>query len=141
MQRALSLLAQRDMSRFSERITRLWERLRKPNPIYLETLTVKVKGIDKNLRVQDIAYIQSDSEYVTIYTSEGKHLLRLSLKVLEDQLPPTFKRIHRSVILNSELVVSWQYLQNSTFSFVMKNGQRLTSSRTYKETIRSWLNI
>lgn len=139
LERALSQLAQRDKVQFSERINRLWERYRKPPAHYIEGLTVKVKGLDKNLPVQDIIYLQSDSEYAAIHTLEGKYLQRLALKILEDQLPPGFKRIHRSVILNTEMIESWQYLQNNTFRFLMKNGEQLTSSRTYKKTIEGWL--
>ncbi|MBR4387801.1 MAG: response regulator transcription factor [Prevotella sp.] len=52
--------------------------------------------------MRDIAYVEGMSEYLKIWlTGQAKPLITLlSMKKLEDVLPPTFMRIHRSYIIN-----------------------------------------
>ncbi|MFQ3215453.1 MAG: DNA-binding LytR/AlgR family response regulator [Marivirga sp.] len=50
---------------------------------------------------QDILYIEGLKEYVSFFTRNGKRIIALeSLKKLEEQLPESFMRIHKSYIIN-----------------------------------------
>ena len=125
---------------FSDRINRLWERFNRPAPVFLQYLTVKIKGLEERIDLNDVLYFISNSEYIEIHSQQGKYLQRYALKMLADQLPPQFKRIHRSIIINQQKLKSWHYLNNNTFRFDMVNDTQLVSSRTYKSDIETWLS-
>ena len=57
------------------------------------------------ISVDDIRYIEGMSEYVKIYFDSQKPITALlSMKKLEEQLPPGFMRIHRSYIINLQKI-------------------------------------
>ncbi|WP_417444425.1 LytR/AlgR family response regulator transcription factor [Joostella sp.] len=70
-----------------------------------KTITVK-SGYDLyKLKVDDILYIESDSEYVNFYTADKKIMSLQSLKSLEKILNPSvFIRVHRSYLINKNKV-------------------------------------
>ena len=57
--------------------------------------------------------------------------------------PEGFLRIHRSIILNNRYLDGYQYLGNNEYAFRMKNGNKLMSSRSYKQAIQNYflLNV
>ena len=64
-------------------------------------ITIK-SGYDLNkVKLSDILYVESESEYVMFYLKNRKILSYLSLKKLENTLPSnSFMRVHRSFIVN-----------------------------------------
>jgi len=92
------------------------------------------------LRYENIAYLEAQDKYVFVYTNDGqKHLTDQSLTILSEKLPLQFHRIHKSYIINKELVREMHRHFNSRYLFIMedKAGTRITSGRTYHDTIRS----
>jgi len=49
----------------------------------------------------DILWIESAQNYITINTASESHTIHLTIKAIEDKLPLQFKRIHRSIIVNT----------------------------------------
>ena len=75
--------------------------------MYSKTITVKSGYNLHKLKLSDILYIESDNEYVVFHTSKEKIMSHQSLKSLESILNPTkFKRVHRSFIVNKEVVTA-----------------------------------
>ena len=70
-----------------------------------EYITIK-SGYDLHkVKLADIQFIKSDSEYVTFYFEDKKIMSYQTLKSLEDSLPSTvFMRVHRSYIVNKDKV-------------------------------------
>ena len=62
-------------------------------------------------------------------------LHRTTLNTLEAELPTNFIRVHRSYIINKNYVSEFKYLNNNTFSFKLRNGKEVISSRSYKNSI------
>ena len=62
---------------------------------------VYVEGI-----VSDIVYVEGMSEYLKIHTRNGQKpvVILQSMKTLEDRLPKTFMRIHRSFLINLQCI-------------------------------------
>lgn len=80
--------------------------------------------------IQDIVYINSDTDYTEVKTGHRKILSSDSLKYWTEALPPQiFARIHRSYILNTEMIdkVSGSQIH-------LKNGEILPIGRAYKES-------
>lgn len=78
-----------------------------PDPV--TSLTVK-SGYDLyKVQLQDISYIESDSEYVVYHTEDKKILSNQSLTALEKQLSNSgFIRVHRSFLVNKSKVDGMQ---------------------------------
>jgi two-component system, LytTR family, response regulator len=92
------------------------------------------------LKYENIAYLEAQDKYVFIFTTEGqKHLTDQSLTALSEKLPPQFYRIQKSYIINKDKIKEMHRHFNGRFLFVMddKAATRLTSGRTYHDTIRS----
>ncbi len=97
--------------------------------IHQDTLTVK-SGYDLHkLRHSDIRYIESDGEYVIFHTLEKKVMSYQSLKSLEKSLPSSiFMRVHRSYIINKQLVNSLKGR-----SLLLSKDQIPVSDRYYEQ--------
>lgn len=59
-----------------------------------------------NVRYDDIMYIEGLKEYVSFFTTEKKIIVLKSLKELEESLPDQFMRIHKSYIINTNMVTA-----------------------------------
>lgn len=92
------------------------------------------------LRYENIAYLEAQDKYVFIFTLDGhKYITDQSLASLVEKLPPHFYRIQKSYIINKEKIREMHRHFNGRYLFIMddKEGTRLTSGRTYYDTIRS----
>ena len=92
------------------------------------------------LRYENIVYLEAHDKYVFVFTTDGqKHLTDQSLTILTEKLPQQFYRIQKSYIINKERIKEMHRHFNSRYLFIMddKAGTRLTSGRTYHDTIRA----
>jgi two-component system, LytTR family, response regulator len=92
------------------------------------------------LRFDNIAYMEAQDKYVFVFTIDGnKHLTDQSLTALSEKLPAQFHRIHKSYIINKDKIREMHRHFNSRYLFIMedKAATRITSGRTYHDTIRS----
>lgn len=106
----------------------------------LTAFEIKEKGKTKLVKVQDIYWLEAQGNYLKIHVASGKYLIRQTLQSLEEQLDQqVFLRVHRSIIVNANYVQHIQYEGNNQYLFVLKNEDRITSSRSYKPTVQSYL--
>lgn len=92
------------------------------------------------VRFDCISYMEASDKYVYIYTTDGqKHLTDQSLTTLEEKLPAQFYRIQKSYIINKDKIREMHRHFNSRYLFILddKVGTKLTSGRTYHDTIRA----
>lgn len=61
---------------------------------------VKSSGQQNRINFDDISFIESIKDYVSINTEYQEHIVLETLKSLENQLPDHFIRIHKSFIIN-----------------------------------------
>ena len=139
LDKAIAQLETMDKALFSDRMNALWERIERTQSTRISTFEIKEKGLIQRVPVSEIVFIQSSSEYVELRTTHKKYLQRSSLKVLEEQLPDPFHRIHRTYMVNKAHIRSWKYLSDGRFQFEMSDGERIASSRSYKSSIQAWL--
>ena len=71
-----------------------------------DTISVKIDLMKKQLRLDDILFVQSDGDYIVIHLTDGSApMVLMTLKALEKQLPfDRFCRIHRSYLVNVDKV-------------------------------------
>jgi len=99
---------------------------------------VKSGGRIMFLRADEVTSITSADNYVYLHCNGASHLVRTSLKALEMTLDPKrFVRVHRSAIVNVAAVAELLPRDHGEFEIVLRDGSRLTSSRTYGEQLRA----
>jgi len=106
-----------------------------------ETTTIPVKVGDRVIfvRLDEVAYFTADEKYVSIVTKQSKsYILDSSLKKLEDKLPPYFIRVHKSYIVNKNLLKEVRRHFNNRFVLVLDDygKSRITSGRSYYQKIK-----
>jgi two-component system LytT family response regulator len=81
----------------------------------------------------EIDWCSAEDNYVRIHAGPKRHLVRMTMRRLEEQLPrATFARIHRSAIVNVERVRECAPLGGGEYRVTLVNGVRLVVSRTYR---------
>lgn len=125
-------------------------KLKRSTPVEYKKL---IDGVDQNKRtldrilvsigskylfvsVADVHYITAQEKYVELKTATGKYLLRDTMTNLESKLDQKqFFRIHRSHIINIELIAEFQPWSHGDYIIILKTGEKLTLSRRYKDNL------
>ncbi|WP_426753632.1 LytR/AlgR family response regulator transcription factor [Myxococcus sp. Y35] len=106
----------------------------------LERLVVKVGEAWVPLRLAEVWRLSSEDKYVRLYTDQGEHLVRQTLRALEERLDPTrFVRVHRGDIVNLDAVARLEPWTHGDGILVLKNGSSVVLSRTWREAfLQRW---
>ena len=87
------------------------------------------KRIEK-LELNDILFIESVGNYVSVYTASKKFIAYLTLKSLEQQLPAeTFIKIHQSFLVNSTKIEAFEGNE------IKLGGHSLPMSRNCRDNV------
>jgi len=105
-----------------------------------ERITIKDGSDIQFVRVADITWIDAAGDYMCIHAAGQTHIMRITMKQLEDMLnPAVFLRVHRSTIVNGRVITGAQALSNGEYLLNLEGGTQLKVSRSYKERIRQFL--
>lgn len=106
-----------------------------------EKLAIK-DGSDISLvRVADIEWVDAAGDYMCVHANGTTHIMRITMRQLSDKLNPAqFLRVHRSTIVNAELIRGAQALTNGEYTLSLSNGTKLKVSRSYRDTIKQFLS-
>jgi len=108
----------------------------------LERIAVKSGTKIHVVLVPDILYLQADGDYVHIFTRDGKYLKEQTMKYFEEHLPENqFVRVHRSVIVNVEMISRIELYEKQNQLLTLKNGQQLKTSPAGYKALRSALSL
>lgn len=131
------LLKPISFARFNRSVSRVLTK-NSNDPIIEETsnfLFIKDKGIYQKVQISEILYIQSSSEYVTIYTKNKRTMLYSSMDGILKKLPSNFIRVHRSYIVNLNAI---ERVNGNTVEI---NNQSINVSKTYHNALMSNLGL
>ena len=135
LQRALTHIQQHQTADLSRRLTALLADVgagAKP----LERLAVKSSGKVVFIKVEDIDWVEAADNYVNLHVGSESLLHRETMSSLESMLPASkFMRISRSTIVNVDRIKELQPLFHGEYSVILRNGARLTLSRTYRDKL------
>lgn len=99
-------------------------------------LSVSKNGSQFFLSPQEIIYVETSNNCIILHTEKGKFVKYQSLKSLSEALcPKTFKRIHRSYLVNSDLIEHIQKNHSGDGIVHLKTGDDIKFSRTYFNTL------
>ena len=107
---------------------------------YLTRFMVKVGGRVIFVNPAEVDWIEADNYYVKLHVGGRAHLLRLSMKELEERLDPkTFWRTHRSAIINLDRVKELHQHPGREYVVVLRDGTELKLSRARRERLQELL--
>jgi hypothetical protein len=108
----------------------------------LERIAVKSGTKIHVVLVPEILYLQADGDYVQIITAQGKYLKEQTMKYFEEHLPENqFVRVHRSVIVNVEMISRIELYEKQNQLLTLKNGQQIKTSPGGYKALRLVLNL
>ena len=89
----------------------------------------------------DVDWIEAADNYAMLHVGSAEHLLRKTLLALEKELDATrFVRIHRSAIVQIDRVVELFPETHGDFTLRLRDGSRLSLSRTFRDRVERALN-
>jgi two-component system LytT family response regulator len=90
--------------------------------------------------IASIEWIDAAGDYMCIHASGQTHILRGTMKELEDILDPRlFQRVHRSTIVNLRRVKSLRAHMNGEYFLTLEGAHELKMSRTYRDKVEYFL--
>ena len=131
------LLKPISFARFNRAINKLVNRINQKTNGQEATnfLFIKDKGVYQKILIPDILYVQSSSEYVTIYTNARRIMLYSSMDGILKKLPDYFLRVHRSFIVNLN------FIDRVNGNTVEINNQSINVSKTYHDSLMNSLGL
>jgi two-component system LytT family response regulator len=90
------------------------------------------------VRAEEVDWIDAAGNYAKLHVGGRTHLVRETMTELESRLDPNrFVRVHRSIIVNVERVTTVEPYAHGEYVLTIRDGTRLTSSRTYSARLRA----
>jgi two-component system, LytTR family, response regulator len=105
-------------------------------------IVVKDNGKIKIIPVTQVQYLEAADDYVKIYIAEGCFLKKQTMQYFEDSLPATeFIRIHRSCIINAQLINRIDPHEKDSHLVLLTTGVRLPVSKAGFAKLKEVLGI
>ena len=109
-------------------------------PRHSEILPIRQGREIVRVPVASIEWIDAAGDYMCIHASGNTHILRGTMKDLEQYLDPKlFQRVHRSTIVNLRRVKSLRAHMNGEYFLTLDGGNELKLSRTYRDKVEFFL--
>ncbi len=94
------------------------------------------------ISVEDITYLESEGDYVMIYTKDGRFLKEKTMKYFETHLDENhFIRIHRSNIVNVNEILRIEHYDKENYMVLLKNNAKLKASNSGYKLLKDKLNL
>lgn len=101
---------------------------------YDRRLAVQVGRHVRLVTAAEIDWIGAEGSYVRLHAGKASHLMRGSMRELEERLDPDlFVRVHRSTIVNVDRIHELHPMFHGEQAIILIDGTRLKLSRTYRD--------
>ena len=108
----------------------------------LDRIVVKLGSKIKVIPIDTVLYIESQDDYVMVYTTEGKYLKQQTMKYFEKHLDTSiFCRIHRSFLVNINTIKQLELYEKNAYLAVLSNGAKLKVSDTGYKALRGLMKF
>jgi two-component system, LytTR family, response regulator len=108
---------------------------------YEKLINIKDRGQIFRVDVDTIEKIDAAGDYMCIYTGDNTLILRETMKDLEKRLDPRrFQRVHRSTIVNLDLVRQVKPHTNGECFLVLDSGSQVKVSRSYRDVVARFVD-
>lgn len=103
----------------------------------IDSITVKMGSNIHIIKVSDIVYIKATGDYVSIYCKEDRFIKDMTMKSLEELMPDNFVRVHRSYIVNANLIARVELYGKESYNLYLKNGECIKASNSGYKVLKS----
>ncbi len=111
-------------------------------PVQTNRIVVKDNGQIKIIPLAKLQYLEAADDYVKIHTTEGVFLKKKTMQYFEDSLQQQeFIRIHRSYIVNAQLITRIDPYEKDSQLALLTTGVRLPVSKTGYSKLKEILGI
>jgi len=108
---------------------------------YEKMINIKDQGQIFRVDVDTIERIDAAGDYMCIQTGDNTLILRETMKDLEKRLDPRrFQRVHRSTIVNLDLVRQVKPHTNGECFLVLDSGAQVKVSRSYRDVVARFVH-
>jgi DNA-binding LytR/AlgR family response regulator len=119
-----------------EKAKAIQDKLASQDVVERDYFFIKKDSVHTKVPTKDILWIEALGDYITIHTLNGKYILHLTLKSIENKLPSDkFIRVHRSYIVNIDNVG----MVEDTTIFI--NNNSIPVGALYKDNFIKVLNL
>ncbi len=106
----------------------------------VERFVVRSSGRIHFVDVGEVDWVEAAGDYVRLHTGERSHLMRETMKELEDSLDPdVFVRIHRSTIVRIGFVKEIRTTGTGQYVVLLEDGTRRNLSRSGRRRLEEVL--
>ncbi len=103
-------------------------------------IRINSAGAVNIIQSSDITHCKGAGDYVELHLADGRQVLHNgALAQLENELPPTFLRVHRSFIVNTNFVKTLTRESTGVGALVLSNGAEIPVSRRIMPKVRDAL--
>ena len=99
-----------------------------------DKITIRYNRINHTINLSSIRYIESLSDYLKVVTEDDEIVTKEKVSKIIERLPSNFKRTHRSFIVNTSKISSYNR------EFMSLGKIQIPISRTYKTAILRYLD-
>lgn len=112
------------------------------SPVQQNRVVVKDGSKIKIIPVTQIQYLEAADDYVKIFTTEGSFLKKKTMSYFEQSLFPfQFVRIHRSYIVNTQLITRIDAYEKDSHLLLLSTGSKLPVSKAGYAKLKEVLGI
>ena len=116
-------------------------RKRLPANRFEKMINIRDQGQIFRVDVDTIERIDAAGDYMCIQTGDNTLILRETMKDLEKRLDPRrFQRVHRSTIVNLDLVRQVKPHTNGECFLVLDSGAQVKVSRSYRDVVARFVH-
>jgi two-component system LytT family response regulator len=141
LERARQQLRQQEADTLSDQLRGVLREYAEEETEGIERFTIRSRNRIYFVDADDVQWIESEGDYVALHDGEDTHLVRKTMKELEQQLDPNrFLRVHRSYIVNADYIEELRPLDHGTYQLRMASGTPLKTSRGYSDNVDALLD-
>jgi len=111
------------------------------SPVQSNRIVLKDGGKIKIIPVPSIHYLEAADDYVKIHTQEGAFLKKKTMSHFEETLHQQFVRVHRSYIINTQLITRIDPYEKDGHLVLLNPGARLPVSKAGYAKLKEVLGI
>jgi two-component system LytT family response regulator len=112
------------------------------SPMQSSRIVVKDGSKIKIIPVTQIQYLEAADDYVKIFAGEGSFLKKKTMQFFEESLAPFhFVRVHRSYILNTQLITRIDAHEKDSHLAMLSSGARVPVSKAGYVKLKSVLGL
>jgi len=105
-----------------------------------ERFIIKSEGRIYFIRTDEVNWIESAANYVSLHVGREVHLMRGTMSAMEEKLDPDkFIRVNRAAIINIEFIREIQPFFNGEYIINLKDDTQITLSRKYREKLKNFI--